>query len=97
MSRASEGVILTAERIDERAFFEARPERTAIPAFMVRAVVHAPGGAAPGSCFPLYDTEEAEVAAYLEAAGDEESLRAHLAAWAGRDSAARGSRKESPA
>ncbi len=97
MSRASEGVILTAERIEKRSFFEARPERTVIPAFMVRAVVHAPGGAAPGSCFPFYDTEEAEVAAYLEAAGEEETLRAHLAAWEGRDRAARWPLKDSPA
>lgn len=85
MSRASEGVILTTERIVETAFFEAKPERTSIPAFMVKAVVLAPGGAAPGSCFPLYDVDEDAVAAYLRAAGDAESLRAYLAEWEARD------------
>ncbi len=85
MSRAAAGVILTAERIVETGFFEEKPERTNLPAFMVRAVVHAPGGAAPGSCFPLYDADEGAVGAYLRAAADPERLRAHLAEWEERD------------
>lgn len=85
MSRAAAGVILTAERIVNTSFFQERPERTNIPAFMVRAVVHAPQGAAPGSCFPLYDTDEEAVAAYLEAAADPNALSAHLSQWEKRD------------
>ncbi len=85
MTRAAEGVILTAERIVETAFFEARPERTSVPAFMVRAVVRAPGGAAPGACFSFYDTDEEAVASYIEASASPEGLRAHLAAWEPRD------------
>ena len=85
MSRAAAGVILTAERIEETGFFKEKPERTNIPAFMVKAVVHAPGGAAPGSCYPLYDSDEKSVAAYLEAAADPGRLRAYLAEWEGRD------------
>jgi glutaconate CoA-transferase subunit A len=85
MSRAAVGVILTAEQIVDTAFFQKRPERTNIPAFMVRAVVYAPGGAAPGSCFPLYDTDEEAVATYLEAAADPDGLRAHLSQWEERD------------
>ncbi len=85
MSRAAKSVILTSERIVETDFLKEKPERTNIPAFMVRAVVHAPCGAAPGSCHPLYDTDEEAVAAYLKAAVDPERLRAHLAEWAERD------------
>ena len=85
MSRAAEGVILTAERIVETDFFEEKPERTNIPAFLVRAVVHAPGGAAPAACFPLYDTDEDALSRFLEGAGDPESLRGHLKEWEERD------------
>ncbi len=81
LSRASEGVILTAERIVETKFFEDKPERTNIPGFMVDAVVHLPGGAAPASCYPLYDTDEEAVAAFLGAAASPESLRDHLREW----------------
>jgi glutaconate CoA-transferase subunit A len=85
MSRAAEGVIITAESIVETNFFEEKPERTNIPAFMVKAVVHAPGGAAPASCYPLYDMDMDAVARYLEAAGDEDTLKGHLQEWEERD------------
>ncbi len=89
ISRASEGVILTAERIAPTKFFEDKPERTNIPGFMVDAVVHLPGGAAPASCYPLYDTDEGAVAAFLEAStstdASPESLRDHLRDWEERD------------
>lgn len=85
MSRAAAGVILTAEEIVEAAYLEAQPERTAIPAFMVRAVAHAPRGAAPGSCHPFYDLDESALGAYMEAAGKGGDLAAHLAAWEAQD------------
>lgn len=85
MSRAARRVILTAERIVESEFFRERPERTNIPAFMVAAVVHAPGGAAPGSCFPFYNTDEKGVGAYIEASVERETLQAYLAGWEERD------------
>lgn len=81
MSRAAEGVILTAERIVETSFFEERPERTQIPAFLVHAVAHVPGGARPGACPPFYDLDEGAVARYLEEAASPGGLAAHLAAW----------------
>lgn len=85
ISRASEGLIITAERIVETEFFRKKPERTNFPAFMTRAVVHAPGGAAPASCYPLYDMDEGAVAAFLDAAKSPETLRAHLDEWRERD------------
>ncbi len=86
MSRAAESVILTAEHIEETAFFVEKPDRTAIPAFMVCAVAHVPGGARPGGCHPFYDIDEEAVGAYIEAARGE-SLAAHLEAWASHDRA----------
>ena len=87
MSRAAESVILTAERIEETSFFVEKPDRTAVPAFMVQAVVHAPGGARPGGCHPFYDIDEDAVGAYLDSAISAGSLRSHLDSWEERDHA----------
>ncbi|MGD9890372.1 MAG: CoA transferase subunit A, partial [Dehalococcoidia bacterium] len=62
-----------------------QPELTAIPGFLVRAVVEAPGGAWPGSCHPLYDYDAEAVRAYLAAAGDPGHLRDYLTITADRD------------
>ena len=85
MARAAATVILTAERIVPREELARQPELTVIPGLLVSAVVHAPGGAWPGSCHPLYDYDAEAVNAYLEAAGDAERLRAYLAETAARD------------
>jgi hypothetical protein len=87
MSRAARGVILTAERIVPTAELARQPELTVIPALLVRAVVEAPGGAAPCSCAPAYDTDRAGVEAYLAACGDPAALAAYLDA---QDSELRG-------
>ena len=87
MARAARTVILTAERLVERAELARQPELTLIPGIFVSAVVHTPGGAWPGSCYPLYDYEPAAVAAYLAVATDPERLRAYLAETAARDHA----------
>lgn len=63
---------LGAERIVETARFEAEPDRTDIPGFLVEAVVHAPGGAAPGSCAGHYDIDDAQVRAFQAVTGPEE-------------------------
>ncbi len=80
MSRAARGVIVTAERIVPREELARQPELTRIPGFLVRAVVHAPGGAWPGSCYPDYAYDPAGVRAYLDAVatGDAGRLRAYL-------------------
>ncbi len=80
MSRAAAGVIVTAERIVPTEELARQPELTKIPAFLVTAVVHAPRGAWPGSCYPLYGYDPAGVRAYLEAARSPETLQAYLAA-----------------
>jgi glutaconate CoA-transferase subunit A len=87
MARAAQAVILTAERIVAGDELARRPELTVVPGFLVRAVVHAPGGAWPGSCHPLYDYDAAAVAAYLGLASEPDRLRAYLAETAARDHA----------
>ncbi|MCL1855249.1 MAG: CoA transferase subunit A [Clostridia bacterium] len=54
LSRASETVIITAERIVGDRYFVASETKADIPHFLVSAVVHAPRGAWPGSCYHAY-------------------------------------------
>jgi glutaconate CoA-transferase subunit A len=74
MARAARRVILTAERIVDRAVLAAEPERTSIPGFLVEAVVEAPNGAWPTSCAGLYAYDEPFLADLMAVAGDPERL-----------------------
>jgi len=64
MARAARRVILTAERIVPTERFVAQPECTDVPGFLVDAVVHLPGGAAPCSCAGLYEIDDEMVRAF---------------------------------
>jgi hypothetical protein len=48
-------VIITTEEIVDRAFIEKQPELTAIPDYLVDAVVYLPFGAYPTNCYKYYD------------------------------------------
>jgi glutaconate CoA-transferase subunit A len=74
MARAAKRVILTAERIVDRAALAAEPERTSIPGFLVDAVVEAPRGAWPTSCAGLYQYDEPFLADLMAVATDSERL-----------------------
>jgi len=87
MANAAVTVILTVERIVDTVELAEQPELTAIPGFLVSAIVEAPGGAWPGGCHPMYEYDAAAVRAYLEAASDPERLEQYLAASAARDRA----------
>ncbi len=66
-AKAARNVLVTAERIVDGAELARQPELTDIPGFLVTAVVHAPGGAAPHSCQGHYPADEAFFARYLQA------------------------------
>jgi glutaconate CoA-transferase subunit A len=85
MSRASRRIILTAEEILPSEAFEADPERTLIPHFLVTAVVHAPRGAWPTSCYPAYDVDDAAIYRYLEASRTPAGLAGYLEETAAHD------------
>lgn len=78
MTRAAKGVIVTAEEIVPSERFAEEPELTSIPGFMVKAVVHAPGGAAPCSCHPHYGVDDAEMRHYMKLSQTEEGLAEYL-------------------
>lgn len=90
MSRAARRVIVTAETIVPSAELARQPELTAIPGLFVSAVVEAPGGAWPGSCFPRYQVDYPAVTAYQEGVRVADALAGHLAAAAARDRGAGG-------
>ena len=58
------------------ASFQARPELSLLPGFMVEAVAVVPRGAWPGSCWPLYEVDYPAVEQYMDVEG---SLEAHIA------------------
>jgi glutaconate CoA-transferase subunit A len=78
MSRAAGSVLVVAERVADSGLFEAQPEATLVPHFMVEAFAVVPQGAWPGSCWPAYAIDYPAVERYL-APGDE-ALQAHLQA-----------------
>jgi len=66
LSRASKKVIITVEEIVDRAFIERQPELTAIPDYLVEAVVHLPFGAYPTNCYKYYDCDFPHFQHYVE-------------------------------
>jgi glutaconate CoA-transferase subunit A len=73
ISQAAHRVIVTCERIITSAVFEAQPELTAIPGYLVEAVVEVPHGAWPLSCAGAYDYDHDFLAAYVEAARSDDA------------------------
>jgi glutaconate CoA-transferase subunit A len=79
LSRAARKTIITAERIVDTESFRKNPERTSVPHFLVEAVVLAPHGAKPGTCFGEYDfVDDGGMKAYLKAV-KEDTLDEYLA------------------
>ncbi len=78
MARASRRVIISAEEIIETEEILNRPEKTAIPFYLVDAVVHAPYGAHPGETCYLYRRDEPHIRAYLDSIKTEEGTSAYL-------------------
>ncbi len=65
LSRASKTVIITAEEIVHDRYFEKADRKADIPHFMVSAVVHAPRGAQPCSCYGHYETDDWAIKTFL--------------------------------
>lgn len=78
LTRASQRVLVTAERLVPSDVLRMQPELTLVPGFMVDAVAIVPRGAWPGSMHPLYEIDYSAVEAYMTDAPG--VLEAHLAA-----------------
>ena len=76
MSRSAGSVLVVAERMVDTEVFEAQPEVTLVPYFMVEAFCVLPGSAWPGSCTPYYDIDYPAVERYMDTA---RTLEQHMA------------------
>ncbi len=76
MTRAARQVLVVAERESELASFQAQPELTLLPHFMVSAFAVVPYGAWPGSCWPEYGVDYPAIDDYIHPGDD--NLNAHL-------------------
>ena len=66
MSRACKRLIISTEEIVPTEEIRKYPDRTAIPYFLVDAVVHAPYGSYPGEMAYLYGRDEAGIKEWVE-------------------------------
>ena len=81
MSRAAKRLIVSAEEIVDTDEIRRYPDRTAIPYYLVDAVVHAPFGSHPGEMTYRYCRDEPEIKAWVEASKTAEGAQAYLQAW----------------
>lgn len=78
LAKASGKVIISAEKIVETEEIIRTPSRANIPHFMVDAVVRAPYGAHPTSCFPFYTYDAYHIRKYLEASNNSNGFSEYL-------------------
>jgi len=76
--KAARRVIVTVEEIVDGERIRAQPDRVVLPSFAVDAVVHAPYGAHPTSCYPRYGYDSGFHREWAGAARDPETARAFL-------------------
>jgi glutaconate CoA-transferase, subunit A len=80
MALAAKRLVVQVERIVSSEEIAAHAPGTTLPAFLVAAVVVAPGGCLPTAFPGEYERDEAELVAYLAAARDGEPLDRFLGA-----------------
>ncbi len=78
MSRAAKRVIISAEEIVSDEEIRKYPDRTAIPYYLVDAVVHAPFGSFPGEMAYHYGRDEKLIRDWVKASKTPESAQAYL-------------------
>ncbi len=78
MARASKRLIISAEEIIDTEIIRSQPDRTLIPYYLVDAVVHAPFGSHPGEMCYVYERDEPQIRAWVEASKTEEGAQAYL-------------------
>jgi len=71
-AKAAKTVVVTVEELIPNSEFRKMPEATTLPHFIVDAVVEAPRGAYPCSCFNYYDADYDHVREYLAAAAKDQ-------------------------
>jgi acyl CoA:acetate/3-ketoacid CoA transferase len=78
MSRACKRLIVSAEEIVPTEEIRKYPDRTAIPYYLVDAVVHAPYGSHPGEMAYLYGRDEPGIQEWVEMSKTADGANAYL-------------------
>src|SRR5512135_3617527 len=78
MARACKRLIISAEEIVPTDEIRKYPDRTAIPYYLVDAVVHAPFGSHPGEMAYVYGRDEAIIKEWVESSKTAEGAKAYL-------------------
>ena len=78
LARAAKRLIITTETIVSNDEIRQKPDRTAIPYFLVDAVIEVPYGAYPSNMAYEYFTDENHLKEWLAAEKDEETFQAFL-------------------
>jgi len=81
MALASKHVVLQVERIVPTSEISTHPMGTTIPAFLVDAVVEAPGGCHPTSSHAFYSYDEEHLREYLDKARDERGVEEYISQY----------------
>lgn len=78
LARASKRLIISTEEIVDTDFVRAQPDRTLIPYYLVDAVVHAPFGSHPGEMCYVYERDEPQIKAWVQASKTVDGTQAFL-------------------
>ncbi len=78
LARAAKRLIITAERLVANATIRATPSQTAIPFYLVDAVVEVPFGSYPGNMPYLYFSDEEHLAEWMKAEKDPQGFEKFL-------------------
>ncbi len=78
LARASKTLIISAEEIVDTEEIRRQPDRTAIPYYLVDAVVETPFGSHPGEMFYMYRRDEEQIREWVQAAEKPETAKAYL-------------------
>jgi acyl CoA:acetate/3-ketoacid CoA transferase alpha subunit len=78
LARASKRLLISAEEIIPTEEIRRHPDRTIIPYYLVDAVIQAPFGSHPGEMCYLYERDEDQIKAWVEASADSETTQAYL-------------------
>ena len=78
MARASKRLLISTEEIIPTEQIRQEPDRTIIPYYLVDAVVEAPYGSHPGEMCYVYERDEPQIKAWVEASQTPETTQAYL-------------------
>ncbi|NQS91757.1 MAG: CoA transferase subunit A [Chloroflexi bacterium] len=78
LARASKRLLISAEEIISTEEIRRQPDRTIIPYYLVDAVIEAPFGSHPGEMCYVYERDEPQIKAWVEASKDPETTQAYL-------------------